>query len=923
MKLKKKDSVNLNDLTKRKIKMFDPEIVLSILEDLKETKEQAMESEEKFRKLFESSNDAMMTLEPPLWKFTSGNIAIINMFNVKDEKQFITLGPWQISPKYQPDGQLSSIKAKKMIGKAMKTGSNFFEWTHKKLNGDDFFATVLLTRVKLKNKTFLQATVRNITEKKKAEEKIRVSEKKFRSLFDNSTYGISITDLYGNLIDANGALLKLLGYTLEELKKKTFSQITPKKWHKMEKDVIKHVQKKGFSKEYEKEYIKKNGEVIPVSIKISTLREKGISMAWSYVRDISEKKKAEKKLIESEKKRRIWLDNSPACTKIVDLNLNLQYMSSSGVKGLKIKDISKHYGKRYPFHFYPKSFKDIMTSNLKKSIKTGEIIEQEAPVVDINGNEIWFHSTIVPVRDDNGKMDYLMVVSIETTKRNVAREALKESEEKFRVLAEQLPAALFLFDLSDSKIPIKIVDVNKVACQMHGFSKNELIGKSISFLDDLKTSHRISNRRNKILLGKTLFFKGYHRRKNGEIFPIEVFVKKIKLNNKDHAIGVDFDVTNRMQIQRKLESSEKLYRNLVDTSKALIWKCDSNAKFIYLNKEWEFLLGYKLKEMIGMKISKFKDISVIKKDINTFKRIIKGEEVRNYETIYLNKKGEKIFLSFNASLSKDEFGNVIGTQGTAYNITALKKAKEELEIRVKERTAELEASFEKLKELDKLKTQFLSFTSHELRTPLTPIQSQLQRLMGKDLSKKEVKGSLEMIYRNTTRLDRLINDVLDISRITSKRLKIVKGKVDFKELVGECIETMGSFASSKGIKIKSDLISVSKNISLDKDRMRQVFINLFDNAIRHSNAKNVVVSARKKTGGVEICVKDDGKGISKEDKKNIFEMFFVGRENRHGKYGAGLGLAIVKGIIEGHGGKISLTSSKGRGSDFCMLIPLK
>ncbi|MFH1320769.1 MAG: PAS domain S-box protein [Bacteroidota bacterium] len=139
----------------------------------KKAEESLKESEEKYRTLFKSSRDAIMMLAPPTWKFTAGNPSTVSMFNAKEEFEFISKGPWDVSPEYQPDGQLSSDKAKQMIDKAMKQGSNFFEWTHKRIDGEEFPTTVLLTKIKLESKELLQATVRDITERKKAEEALR------------------------------------------------------------------------------------------------------------------------------------------------------------------------------------------------------------------------------------------------------------------------------------------------------------------------------------------------------------------------------------------------------------------------------------------------------------------------------------------------------------------------------------------------------------------------------------------------------------------------------------------------------------------------------------------------------------------------------------------------------------------------------
>ncbi len=154
-----------------------------------------------------------------------------------------------------------------------------------------------------------------------------------------------------------------------------------------------------------------------------------IEMALYVAKADIERRRAEEKLKESDSQRRAWLENSPDCTKIVDLDFNLQYMSSAGVEGLKIPDITQYYGKRYPFDFYPESFKKPMSENLAKARETGEIITQEADVVDVDGNVIWFHSTIVPV-SNSGQIEYLMVVSIDVTERKQTEEALRKSHEE-------------------------------------------------------------------------------------------------------------------------------------------------------------------------------------------------------------------------------------------------------------------------------------------------------------------------------------------------------------------------------------------------------------------------------------------------------------------------------------------------------------
>ncbi len=149
------------------------------------------------------------------------------------------------------------------------------------------------------------------------------------------------------------------------------------------------------------------------------------------------RRQAEDELRDSEKRSRAWLEHSPICTKIVDLDFNLQYMSSAGIKELQLDDITQYYGKPYPFDFYPESFRIRMTKNLKKARETGEIITQEASVVDINGNELWYYSTIVPVNDEKGRIEYTIVISIETTKRKQAEMELQKHRQRLEELVKE------------------------------------------------------------------------------------------------------------------------------------------------------------------------------------------------------------------------------------------------------------------------------------------------------------------------------------------------------------------------------------------------------------------------------------------------------------------------------------------------------
>lgn len=187
---------------------------VAVHEDITEHKqieEALIESEESYRMVFESSRDAIMTASAEEG-FLSGNAAAVALFGCRDEQEFITLSPALTSPEFQSDGRRSDDKAQEMMRIALETGSNFFEWTHKRMDGTEFAADVLLTRMEIGGKKLIQATVRDITERKKAKDELRIAAIAFES-----QEGIIVTDANGVIMRANQAFTRLTGYSTEEI----------------------------------------------------------------------------------------------------------------------------------------------------------------------------------------------------------------------------------------------------------------------------------------------------------------------------------------------------------------------------------------------------------------------------------------------------------------------------------------------------------------------------------------------------------------------------------------------------------------------------------------------------------------------------------------------------------------------------------
>jgi len=238
---------------------------------------------------------------------------------------------------------------------------------------------------------------------------------------------------------------------------------------------------------------------------------------------------------------------------------------------------------------------------------------------------------------------------------------------------------------------------------------------------------------------------------------------------------------------------------------------------------------------------------------------------------------------------------------------------------------ELASANTKLRKLDRLKSEFVSMVSHELKTPLTAIKISMDVL--KSLSDSETDAHtrdemLQIIDRNIKRQKRLVNDLLDISRIETGNLKLYLEPVDLYDIIRESSNSMKDLADRKGIPILMDLRGESPQITGDHGRLVQVFVNLIGNALKFMDKGEIRIQAQVVGGHPEIRVSDTGIGIPAEELDLIFDKFHQvdsGLTREVG--GSGLGLAISRGIVEGHGGSIRAESEVGRGSTFVVVLP--
>ncbi len=249
----------------------------------------------------------------------------------------------------------------------------------------------------------------------------------------------------------------------------------------------------------------------------------------------------------------------------------------------------------------------------------------------------------------------------------------------------------------------------------------------------------------------------------------------------------------------------------------------------------------------------------------------------------------------------------------------------DLEVNLKEMFQKNQDDIANMKILAQTRSDFLGNVSHELRTPIFTIQGFLETLLNGAIDDPKVnKRFLEKSIKHTHNLNALLNDLIDISMIESGQMRMQPSYFNISELIKTIIEELESLVTTKELKIKTKFYDKKVKVFGDKEKIKQVLVNLLGNAIKYSDKGKILIATHEVDENVIISIKDSGLGIANADLSRIFERFYrVDKARSKDVGGTGLGLAIVKHIVEAHGAKIKVTSKVGKGSTFSFFLRKK
>jgi PAS domain S-box-containing protein len=498
----------------------------------------------------------------------------------------------------------------------------------------------------------------------------------------------------------------------------------------------------------------------------------------------------------------------------------------------------------------------------------------------------------------------VVIFTRDINERKVIEESLRSSKETFKKLYDKAPIPYHT--LSPKGI---ITNVNEKWCKTLKYTRSEAINKSIfDFVVEGEKKEAKSSFEKKILEGKS--YAGGHERayvtKNNEerIFVIHDYLLFDKNENVISVHTTMEDITQRRQLWDNIVKSEEKYRVLAETSADGVLTTDVLGRLTYVNPSLEKILGRRKSKILATPFKNYLSESTVFLYQQAFLDVRKkSKKMENISLDILHNDGYEIPIEVNISpLKKD--GKFMGIECTIRDVSERKKIEREL------------------KRSEKLRTEFMNIAAHELKSPITPIKGYLELIESSKDSNEKIKNWARIGMRNADRLMRLVNDILDVSRLDTNTMRFNMEKLDIKEILENAAEDVKPDIANKNLKLIKEIPKELPMILCDNYRLSQVLKNLLGNAIKFTDYGSISLKAEKKENKLIIYVEDTGIGISSDETKKIFTKFYQAYTGEDRKNeGTGLGLFICKEILKKHNGDIWAESKVGKGSKFIIEIP--
>jgi PAS domain S-box-containing protein len=508
------------------------------------------------------------------------------------------------------------------------------------------------------------------------------------------------------------------------------------------------------------------------------------------------------------------------------------------------------------------------------------------------------------------------------------------SQQRLEALMRSSPLAVMEWDAD-----YHVVNWTGAASSMFGWEASEVLGKRLEEWRFVYEEDWVLVRVAMAAMsnGKSYVGRNRNYRKDGSVVYCEwhnsVLVDQSGVFQR--GLSLALDVTERWRVQEALQASEEKYRQIVETAPIGIFRSTVAGRLLSVNSRLAILFGFRSpEEMIASVLDISRQMYVHPEQRSEIVgRATACREFVSAEVEFCRPDGSTFPCNFYLRATGDCSGGVAYLEGFVEDITERRRAEEQLreshdalERRVLERTAELSAANERLKELDRLKSQFLASMSHELRTPLNSIigfTSLLRKGLTGPVNAEQTK-QLEIVQTSASHLLALINDLLDVSRIEAGRADLEREPFDFVGVLNEVMRLLEPMANRKALEVIAEAPAPAIPMKGDRKRTLQVLLNLANNAVKFTENGRVTIRVTVEQDTLRVAVADTGIGVRPEHLGMLFEAFRQLDGSAKRVYeGTGLGLHLCRKLLDLMGGEIRVESVFGKGSCFTFAMPLE
>jgi len=482
-----------------------------------------------------------------------------------------------------------------------------------------------------------------------------------------------------------------------------------------------------------------------------------------------------------------------------------------------------------------------------------------------------------------------------------AAEALRESEEKYRQLADNAGEAILVLQDGITQF------VNPRAVELWGYSNDELLSKPvIEFIH--KDDRRVANNRNLAALrGEKRLPDRYTYRitvKGGDTKWVETTYSQVTWEGRPALLVFMTDVTERLQTEEALKRSEGRYRTILEDMQEAYFEVDLAGNYTLFNDAICRQLGYSREDLMGMNYRTYTSPEEAKRVFQIYNQIyLTGKPNEMFRAEQIRKDGKRISVEYSAFALRNDSGEIIGFRGVGRDITERKAVEQQV------------LMTNKLASIGEL----ASGVAHELNNPLTAVMGYAQLLVDNNDVPPHVKSDLDKVYQESQRAAKIVQNLLSFAR----RRRPEKTYFDVNDLVQRTLELRSYELKTTNISVYVNLGPDLPEIKADYHQIQQIIMNILINAEQAlSEARRrgkITMTTSAADGRIRISIADNGHGILKDNISKIFDPFFTTKEV--GK-GTGLGLSVCHGIVTAHGGKIYVESERGRGSTFIVELPV-